>query len=123
MVRGAWCTAPCFRMAIRVRRSWDHPRRASSAAAGHIHWPRRPLPLGRDALALLGRTRNADWVDRKAGRKIRKRRLEDQFDRLAVQQVGSYLGHTGRGANTVTEAALVEWPGGLSPPGSPRTVR
>src|SRR5260370_32759751 len=76
MVRGTRCTAPCFFVAIRVRRSWDHPRYALSAAAGHVHWPRRPLVLGRDALVLLGRTRNPDWVGRKAGQKTRKRRLE-----------------------------------------------
>ena len=41
----------------------------------------------------------------------------------ALQQVGSYLGYTGRDAIVFATAALVEWPGGLSPPGSPRTVR
>src|SRR5215468_6538679 len=41
----------------------------------------------------------------------------------AVRQVVSYQGYSCRDGNVVAKAAPVEWPGGLSPPGSPRTVR
>jgi hypothetical protein len=41
----------------------------------------------------------------------------------ALHQIGGYLGYTGRAGNVIAKAALVEWPGGLSPPDSPRTVR
>jgi hypothetical protein len=85
----AWCEEHgiplhVFRMAIQVRESWAHTRYAISGAAGYVHWPGRPLELGRDPSPLLGHTRNADWVGRKAGSKSRKCWLKDHFDRLIV---------------------------------------
>src|SRR5215467_1162077 len=40
-----------------------------------------------------------------------------------VAEVVGYLGYTDRASDVVVMAPLVESPGGVSPPGAPRTVR